>query len=87
MKFSRWLNSLTGLDHFIILSILVISGLLAWQTLKFIQTWYNEQQKDNPYAKEMRISPIAIFSITVPYSLIIYRLIGVYFTAWLKQIF
>lgn len=87
MKFSRWLNSLTGLDHIIILITIAVSGWLAWQTLKMIQSWYVRQQKDNPYAKEMRISPMMIFVVTIPYALTIYRFFGIYVTSWLRELF
>lgn len=87
MKFSRWLNSLTGLDHIVILLIIALSAWLAWHTLKLFKALYDRQQEGNPYAKEMRISPMAVFAVTVPYALMIYRFIGIYLITWLREIF
>ncbi len=87
MKFSRWLNALSGVDQLVILSIFILSGFLAWWTLRGVKSWYTEHQKDNPFAKEMRISPLALFAVTLPYSVLIYRMIGEYITSWLGQVF
>ncbi|MAE10086.1 MAG: hypothetical protein CMF78_02695 [Candidatus Marinimicrobia bacterium] len=87
MKFARWLNSLSNVDHLVILFLFILAGLLAHLTLQQVRKWYTKQQEDNPFAKKIRISPIAFFAVTIPYTIILYKLLNGYLKIWIGQLF
>ena len=87
MNFARWLNSLSGLDHLIILFLFILAGLFAHLTFQQVRKWYTKQQENNPFAKQMRISPIAFFALAFPYTIILYKLLGEYLKIWIGQLF
>ncbi|NOZ03163.1 MAG: hypothetical protein GXO92_00945 [FCB group bacterium] len=86
MTLGRWLNSLTFLDHIIILGFFVIAGLLAHVTLIAIREWYLHVQRDNPYAHEFRITPLYFMGVAILYTVIIYKLLGGIVTTWVETI-
>jgi len=86
MKFGRWLNSLTFIDHAIILLIFTICFWLASVTMKGFRTLV-EKTNRSPYAEEFRSSPLILFMIAIPYTIILYRIFGIYLTELLKSTF
>lgn len=76
MSLGHWLNSLTFIDHVIILLFFGLSCFLSWVTLTSMQTWYSKNQGSDRYAKQFRITPFAFLGIAIFYTFIIYRLIG-----------
>lgn len=86
MIFGRWLNSLTFIDHVIILLIFSISCWIAHVSMKGFRKLV-EKTNQSPYAMEFRSSPFIIFVIAVPYTIIIYRIFGIYLTELLKSTF
>ena len=87
MKFARWLNSLSNVDHLVILFLFILAGLLAHLTLQQVRKWYTKQQEDNPFAKKIRISPIAFFAVTIPYTIVLYKLLNGYLKIWIGKLF
>lgn len=87
MKFAQWLNSLSNFDHLIILLLFILGGLLAHLTLQQVRKWYTKQQEDNPFAKKMRVSPIAFFAVTIPYTIVLYKLFSGYLKIWIGKLF
>ena len=87
MKFSRWLNSLSSLDGIVILFVFIVSGFLAKFTLHVVNKWYSKQQKDNRFAVKMRITPIVFFSVTIPYTFVLYNLFGEFLNSWIGKFF
>ena len=87
MEFSRWLNSLGFIEF---LSLLIIFGMSAYlANLSFIifQNWYTAKQKDNPFAEEIRKSPLLFVGITIPFLLIIYSILYNHIHSLLIKIF
>ncbi len=76
MSLGHWLNSLTFLDHVIIILFFGLSCLLSWVTLTSMQTWYSNNQGSDKYVKHFRITPFAFLGVAIIYTFIIYRLIG-----------
>jgi hypothetical protein len=87
MKFSRWLNSL-GFPEFLTLLILLLSAAyLANLSFLMFKNWYDNKQKDNPYAEEVRSSPFLFVAITIPYFLILFGILYRHVHALLDKIF
>lgn len=86
MIFGRWLNSLTFIDHVIILLIFSISFWIAHVSMKGFRKLV-EKTNRSPYAQEFRSSPLILFVIAIPYTIIIYRIFGIYLTELLKSTF
>ncbi len=76
MNFGQWLNSLTWIDHIVILFIFSACGWLAHLTMKGFRKLVDKTQ-NSPYSEEFRSSPFILFVIAVPYTIILYKLIGV----------
>ncbi len=86
MKFGYWLNSLTWSDHVVILLLFAICGWFAHLTMKGFRLLVKKTQH-SPYAQEFRTSPFIFFAVAIPYTIILYRLIGIYLSEMLKSIF
>jgi len=86
MKFGRWLNSLTLIDYVVILFFFAICGWLAHLTMKGFRSLVKKTQH-SPYAEEFRTSPFVFIALAIPYTIILYRLIGIYLTELLKSTF
>ena len=86
MKFGHWLNSLIWIDHVVILFFFTICGWLAHLTMKGFRKLV-KKTKTSPFAEEFRTSPFVFIAIAIPYTIILYRLIGVYLTELLKSTF
>ncbi len=86
MSFGHWLNSLTLLDNVVILSIFAIGGWLSHLTMKGFRKIV-ERTNESPYAEEFRTSPFIFFAVAIPYTIILYRLLGITLSEFLKSIF
>ena len=86
MKFGNWLNSLSGLDHLIILFCLGLADILSHYLLKAVRQLYYQLQKDNIYAPDFRITPILFFIFALPLTVAIYLLLGIALSNWLAPL-
>ena len=87
MEFSRWLNSL-GFVEFLTLLILVgLAAYLANLSFLMFKNWYDNKQKDNPFAEEIRKSPFLFVGITIPFLLILYGILYRHLHALIDKIF
>lgn len=84
MKFARWLNSLTPLDHTVILALFFISCGLAYFTIVLFRNWYQKIHDNNPYTHDIRITPFGLLGIGIFYAIILYRIVGIPLTNLLK---
>ncbi len=87
MKLGRWLNSLDGVDFIIIIILFGIASYLTHRSLLIARSWYEKQQKDNPYATEFRSSPFIFVAITLPYVYVLYSLFATTLRTWLDRLF
>ncbi|MFH1851445.1 MAG: hypothetical protein ABIA75_03795 [Candidatus Neomarinimicrobiota bacterium] len=86
MNFGRWLNSLTGLDHLVLLVCIGLSVLAARYILHGVRNIYEHLQKDNRYAPEFRVTPAASFLVVLPVAIIIYLALGLPLSGWLHSV-
>ena len=87
MGFGQWLNSLTWFDHVIILLIFMVASYLAQLSIAGFKRIIQLAQKKNPYAGEIQSTPFLFFGFTIPYTIILYKLLGNIITQYLKTIF
>ena len=57
MEFGQWLNSLTWLDHVVILLIFVVASYLAQLSITGFRHIIQSAQKKNPYLDQLRTTP------------------------------
>lgn len=60
MKFGHWLNSLTWVDHLVILLLFALCSWFAHLTMKGFRLLV-EKTQHSPYAEEFRTSPFVFF--------------------------
>lgn len=86
MSFGHWLNSLTWVDNVVILLMFAISGWLSHFTMKGFRRLV-ERTNQSPYAEEFRTSPFVFFAVAIPYTIILYKIIGIYLTDLIRSTF
>ena len=87
MEFGQWLNSLTWLDHIIILLIFIIASYLALLSIAGFKQIIQSAQKKNPYLGQIRTTPFLFFGFAIPYTILLYKLLGNIITQYLITIF
>ena len=87
MKFCHWLNSLGFIEFLSLLIIFGISAYLANLSFMMFKNWYDNKQKDNLFAEEIRKSPFIFVGITIPFILILYSILYRYIHSILTKIF
>jgi len=87
MKFGHWLNSLGFIEFLSLLIILGLSTYLANLSFMMFKNWYDNKQKDNPFAEEIRKSPFLFIGITIPFLLILYTVLYRHIHTFLNKIF
>ena len=87
MEFGQWLNSLNWLDHIIILLIFIIASYLALLSIAGFKQIMQSAQKKNPYLGQIRTTPFLFFGFAIPYTILLYKLLGNIITQYLITIF
>ena len=87
MELGQWLNSLTWLDHIIILLIFIIASYLAQLSIAGFNQIMQSAQKKNPYLGQIRTTPFLFFGFAIPYTILLYKLLGNIITQYLITIF
>jgi len=87
MEFGQWLNSLTWLDHVVILLIFVVASSLAQLSITGFKHIIQSAQKKNPYLDQLRTTPFLFFGFAIPYTILLYKILGNNITQYLKTTF
>ena len=87
MELGQWLNSLTWLDHIIILLIFIIASYLALLSIAGFKQIMQSAQKKNPYLGQIRTTPFLFFGFAIPYTILLYKLLGNIITQYIITIF
>jgi len=87
MEFGQWLNSLTWLDHVVILLIFVVASYLAQLSIVGFKHIIQSAQKKNPYLDQLQTTPFLFFGFAIPYTILLYKILGNIITQYLKTIF
>jgi hypothetical protein len=75
MSLGQWLNSLSTMDHLILLILFIISCYLSNQTLKNLIELYDKKTGYSKFRIKFRVTPAALLSLGLFYSIIIYQII------------
>jgi hypothetical protein len=87
MEFGQWLNSLTWLDHVVILLIFVVASYLAQLSITGFKHIIQSAQKKNPYLDQLQTTPFLFFGFAIPYTILLYKILGDIITQYLKTTF
>ena len=87
MEFGQWLNSLTWLDHVVILLIFVVASYLAQLSITGFRHIIQSAQKKNPYLDQFQTTPFLFFGFAIPYTILLYKILGNIITQYLKTTF
>ncbi len=79
MTLGQWLNSLSSMDHLILLLLYIGSIYLSNITLNAMIDYYNEKKQFNKFRIKFRVSPIALLSLGFLYSFFIYKIFDAMF--------
>ena len=77
MTLGQWLNSLSVLDHIILLIMFLAGVLLSRISLNALIKYYEKKTNYSEYRKQFRITPFSLLSLGVLYFLIIYKVLSV----------
>ena len=76
MSLGKWLNSLTFFDHLVLLVLFLIGLYFSKVTLDALIRLYKKKQGNNPYQLKYRVTPAALLSMAIVYTIILYRILG-----------
>ena len=76
MSLGQWINSLTFFDHLVLLVLFLIGLYFSKATLETLIHLYKKKQGDNPYQVKYRVTPAALLSVAIVYTIILYRLMS-----------
>ena len=79
MTLGQWLNSLSVLDHIILLIMFLAGVLLSRISLNALIKYYEEKTNFSEYRKQFRITHFSLLSLGVLYFFIIYKVLSVMF--------
>ncbi len=79
MTLGQWLNSLSALDHIILLIIFLFGVSLSRISLSALIKYYEKKTNFSEYRKQFRITPFSLLSLGVLYSFLIYKVLSVLF--------
>jgi len=76
MSLGQWINSLTFFDHLVLLVLFLVGLYFSKATLETLIHLYKKKQGDNPYQVKYRVTPAALLSVAIVYTIILYRLMS-----------
>lgn len=79
MTLGNWLNSLSALDHIILLIIFFAGILLSRISLNALIKYYEEKTNYSEYRKQFRITPFSLLSLGLFYFIIFYKILSALF--------
>lgn len=86
MNLGKWLNSMTWVEHVVILLLFAIAGYGAHLSMIGFRNLVEKTHK-SPYTNEFRASPFMFFAFAIPYTIILYKIFGSYIVELMKSIF
>lgn len=79
MKLGHWLNSLSALDHAILLLVFLLGIYLSKTTLDGLIEYYNKKTNHNKFRVRFRVTPGALLVLGFIYSLVLYQIFSTMF--------
>ena len=75
MNLGHWLNSLSALDHGILLIIFLIGVFFSHTTLEAFIEYYDKKKKHRKSRIRFRVTPASLIIIAFIYSITIYNIL------------
>ena len=79
MSLGQWLNSLSTVDHGILLAIFLVGIYFSYATLESLIEFYDNKKKHSKFRVRFRVTPAALIFFGLIYSLIIHQILKVMF--------
>ena len=79
MILGEWLKSLNAIDKIILLIIYGICVYLSNITLKNLIDFYDTKKKHSEFRVRFRVTPAALLSLALFYSIILYKILNAIF--------
>jgi len=79
MTLGEWLKSLTAIDKIILLIIYGICIYLSKVTLESLIDYYDTKKEHSEFRVRFRITPAALLSLALFYSVILYKILNAIF--------
>lgn len=79
MTIGEWLNSLSALDHGLLLALYIFGVYLSKVTIEALIEFYDTKKRHNKFRVQFRVTPAALLSLAFIYTLIIYKLLNTMF--------
>ena len=79
MTLGEWLKSLTAIDKIILLTIYGICMYLSKITLESLIDYYDTKKEHSKFRVRFRVTPAALLSLALFYSIILYRILNAIF--------
>jgi len=79
MKLGHWLNSLSAIDHAILLIVFLMGIYFAKATLDGLIEFYNNKTNHSKFRVRFRVTPGSLLLLGFIYSLILYQILSTMF--------
>jgi hypothetical protein len=79
MNLGEWLNSLSALDHGLLLALYIFGVYLSKITIEALIEFYDTKKQHSKFRVQFRVTPAVLLSLAFIYSLIIYKIIDTMF--------
>ena len=79
MNLGQWLNSLSTTDHIVLLLLYGSCIYLSKITLQSFIELYDNKKKYSEFRIKLRITPIALLSLGLFYSILVYQILDAMF--------
>ena len=76
MKLGHWLNSLSFFDHLQLLLLFLVGVYFSKLTLEALLELYRKKTNDSPYMVKYRITPLALLSLGIFYTVILVKILS-----------
>ena len=76
MKLGNWLNSLSFFDHLLLLLLFLVGIYSSKLTLEALRELYRKKTNDSPYMVKYRITPLALLSLGIFYTVILIKILS-----------
>ena len=76
MKLGHWLNSLSLFDHLLLLLLFLVRVYFSKLTLEALREFYRKKTNDSPYMVKYRITPLALLSLGIFYTVILVKIMS-----------
>ena len=79
MSLGQWLNSLSAVDHGILLVIFLVGVYFSYATLEALIEFYDTKKKYSKFRVHFRVTPAALIILGFIYSLLIHQILRAMF--------